>query len=52
MLRAACKEAMEDHLGAGLIRHGDTVIIKGSRKSVMLFKKGGTASNRPFVTRW
>ena len=27
MLRAARQEAKEDHLGAGLIRHGDSVII-------------------------
>ncbi len=27
LLRAARQEAKEDHLGAGLIRHGDSVII-------------------------
>ncbi len=27
LLRAARQEAVEDHLGAGLIRHGDSVII-------------------------
>ena len=27
LLRAAWQEAKEDHLGAGLIRHGDSVII-------------------------
>ena len=27
LLRAARQEAEEDHLGAGLIRHGDSVII-------------------------
>ena len=43
MLRVTRQEAIEDHLGAGLIHHGDSVIIRMKSGKQLLSKKGGTA---------
>lgn len=54
-LRAVRQEAMEDHLGAGLIRHGDSVIIIGKPEKQIAFQKGWNRENivplLPWVTR-
>ncbi len=55
MLRAVCQEAMEDHLGAGLIRHGDSVIIRGKPEKQIAFQEGWNRENivplLPLVTK-
>lgn len=49
-LRAVCRRAEEDHLGAGLMSHGRRRYRqKEAGKYFDIFKKGGTASHRPFV---
>lgn len=39
MLEATWQEAKEDHLGAGLIRHGDSVIILNEAGKAQSFSK-------------
>ena len=45
VLEAARQETVEDHLGAALIEHGDSVIVKGEVLSQVMGqdKQGGTA---------
>lgn len=43
LLEAICWKPFEDHLGAGLMSHVDLRYSQRSRKSSLLFKKGGTA---------
>ena len=55
LLRAARQEAKEDHLGAGLIRHGDSVTIRMKPEKQIAFQEGWNRENivplLPLVTK-
>lgn len=45
MLRTACQEATEDHLGAGLIRPGDSVTVRMKPEKQFAFQEGWNREN-------
>ncbi len=52
LLRVARQEASEDHLGAGLIRHGDSVIIRMKPEKQHAFQEGWNRETSSLCYRW
>jgi len=52
LLRVTRQEASEDHLGAGLIRHGDSVIIRMKPEKEIPFQKGWNREISSLCYHW